>query len=246
MRTKQWIMRGLLGVVIGWGFAIGSASSAETGKGVTSGASDVSSKATDPGSAKAATPPAPAPQALPTPSEPAASPAVAPPPTKPRSQNDEARTRLNGTNWSLDLIRVSGSEKEKGKSEKDSVTFGTRTVSSDRLSKSGFPTSNYSVNVGDDGVLVWETMQAHSEGKGVAFWRGETHGDKMEGVLSNQPTGGSPEEFSFTGRQIGGAAVSSAEAQTTAAPHAIPVTTTVAEKARTPAPQPASTKKKKR
>ena len=241
MRTNQWIVRGFLSVVVGWGFAIGSTSSAETGKGATSGAGDVSSKTTDPASVKTATPPAPAPQAPPTPSEPAAPPAVAPPPTKPISQNDEVRARLTGTSWSLELVSLS--QNEKGKIQKDTVTFEAHTVSSDRLSKAGFPTSNYSLNIGEDGVAVWETMQAHSEGKGVAFWRGEIHGDTMEGVLSNQPTGGSPEEFSFTGHQIGGAAVSSAVAQTTAAPRAEPLTTSIAEKALT---QPASTKKKKR
>lgn len=236
MQTKRWVVRGLVfGVIVGCGFTVGVAASADGDNGAASATGEApaaSGDSTTPPTTPSI-PPASAsasPQASPTPSE-SSAPTIAPPPTPKKSKDEGGRARLNGTNWSLDLVRISGSDKEKGKNEKDTVTFGTRTVSSDRLSKAGFPTSNYSVNVGDDGaLLVWETMQAHGEGKGVAFWRGEIRGDNMEGILSKQPTGSAPEEFSFTGRQMG-AAAPVVEAQPAAIP---PTEPAEAQKAKAP------------
>ena len=229
MQTKRWLVQVLLGMLIGC-VCIASSVLAEGGNGATSGAKETPSKASDHATSQAGTPstvqvpvpvtPPPASAQLPpVSSEPAAPQAVVPSPKA--GSNAHVRARLNGTSWSLELIMVSGSEKEKGKIQKDTVTFGTQTISSDRLTKAGFPTSNYSLTVGDDGVAVWETMQTHSNGKGVAFWRGEIHGDAMEGVLSKQPTGGGAEEFSFTGHQIGeGATTGGGAPQTSATSHA--------------------------
>lgn len=120
---------------------------------------------------------------------------------KPKTSEVEVRAQLDGTRWSLQVTPLSGGEKVK--SQKDTVTFDTKQISSERLSKAGFPTSNYTLTVGDDGVAVWETMQT-KEGEGVAFWRGELHGSTMRGVLSKHPAEGNPEDFSFTGQETSG------------------------------------------
>jgi len=105
----------------------------------------------------------------------------------------EIRERLDGSIWSL-ILNESGGGK---KNIKDTLTFDGRTVSSERLLKEGYNTSNYSLMVQDDGSAVWQTMQV-KEGAGRSFWRGEFKGeDKMYGMLSKQPTEGTPQNFSF-------------------------------------------------
>jgi hypothetical protein len=111
---------------------------------------------------------------------------------------DEIRARLDGTSWTLVLKPM----EEGQKTQKDTLTFQGREVTSQRLTKAGYNSSNYSVNIGGDGVAVWETMQT-KEGEGVAFWRGELQGETMQGVLSQQPTEGPVQAFSFTATQTG-------------------------------------------
>ena len=113
---------------------------------------------------------------------------------------EEVRAKLDGTTWSLELRPFEGSEGGKKKNPQDAVTFHGTTVASERLSKRGYGPSNYSLKVNDDGTATWETMQT-KEGTGVAFWRGEVQGETMRGVLSQQPTGGATENFSFSGKQ---------------------------------------------
>lgn len=132
--------------------------------------------------------------------QPVAAPAVAPAAPQPATvqkspkeqKQEEVRAQLNGTSWLLHLrSEVSGKQRD------DALTFAGRTVTSDWLSKAGYNTSNYSLRIEDNGLIVWETMQS-KEGEGVAFWRGELQGNVMSGVLSKQPSKGSPESFSFT------------------------------------------------
>ena len=129
-------------------------------------------------------------------SQPAAAPAPAA--VKPKPPEDAVRIQLNGTRWLLDLTPISASGKVKP--QKDTVTFNGQQISSERMTKAGYPTSNYTLTIGDDGVAVWETMQT-KESEGVAFWRGEFHGSAMRGVLSRHPTNNAPEDFSFSGRE---------------------------------------------
>ena len=114
------------------------------------------------------------------------------------SPQDDVRTLLDGTSWTLDLMPLSGGEK--AKPQQDTVSFAKTKVVSEQLSKAGYPESNYSLTIGDDGVAVWETMQT-KEGDGVAFWRGELHGATMRGMLSRHPTDGPAKDFSFVGKK---------------------------------------------
>ena len=105
----------------------------------------------------------------------------------------EVRERLNGSVWSLEMNSTDGGKK----GVKDTLTFAGRTVSSERLVKDGYNTSNYSIMVQDDGSAVWQTMQI-KEGAGRVFWRGEFSAeDKMYGMMSKQPEGEANEDFSF-------------------------------------------------
>ena len=119
------------------------------------------------------------------------------------SQEEEIRATLEGTTWPLEVTPLLSGGKTKG--YKDTVTFTARQVISEKLSKGGYPSSNYSLTIGDDGVPVWETMQT-KEAAGVVFWRGELHGSAMRGVVSKHPTEGAAEDFSFVGQEAAGKA----------------------------------------
>lgn len=125
---------------------------------------------------------------------------AAEPSTKPLSPEDQLRAQLDGTQWSLQLNPSSGAKDVKP--QKDTISFTKRQVSSAFLTKAGYPTSNYSLTLGNDGRAVWETMQT-KEGEGVTFWRGEIEGAVMHGVLSKHPLEGNPEDYSIVGQIVG-------------------------------------------
>ena len=112
------------------------------------------------------------------------------------AKEKEAKDFLNGTRWSLELVPLSG-PKEK-KPLKDSLRFDQGRLTSEVLSKEGYPASNITLTVGDDGITVWETMQTQ-EDTGVVFWRGEVQENSMRGVLSKHPVQGDSVDFSFSG-----------------------------------------------
>ena len=116
-------------------------------------------------------------------------------------RQEEMLAALNGSSWELELRPFEAGEK-KPKILKDTVTFKGATVTSERLGKLGYGSSNFSLNVKEDGTATWETMQSKA-GEGTAFWRGEVDKDKMRGVLSQQPTGAAAENFTFVGTRIG-------------------------------------------
>lgn len=107
-----------------------------------------------------------------------------------------AASQLNGTTWTVDMTPLSGEKAQKPL--KDTLTFDAGKVTSQVLSRDGYPTSNYTLTIHDDGAVVWETMQT-KEGAGVAFWRGERHGDTMRGILSRHPAEGASLDYSFSG-----------------------------------------------
>ena len=115
------------------------------------------------------------------------------------AKEKEAAALLNGTIWSIEWTPLSGGKPKKPL--KDTLTFENGKVTSETLSRDGYPTSNYTLTVGEDGVTVWETMQT-KEKTGVVFWRGERQGDTMRGILSKQPADGPPVDHSFSGRLV--------------------------------------------
>ncbi len=138
--------------------------------------------------------------------EPAAAPAAAS--AKPKTPEETVRAELSGTKWLIELTPISGGGKVKP--AKDSVTFDATKIGSEHMVKQGYSESNYTLTIGEDGTAVWETMQT-KESEGVAFWRGEFHGDVMRGVLSKHPLKGDPEDFSFSGREENGKTIGASE-----------------------------------
>ena len=149
----------------------------------------------------------------PAPTAPAAPESPAPPaPSEERVRQEklrqELRAKLEGTRWTLQL--TSG---EAGTTPlQDTLTFKSGQVTSERLAKLGYGSSNCSLSFeGDAGI--WETMQ-RKEGAGVVFWRGELRDDSMQGMISEQPAKGAAKEYSFTGAK--------AEADASQLPEAAP------------------------
>lgn len=107
---------------------------------------------------------------------------------------ERKRNELNNTEWMLELTPLSG----KGKKESELVVFTNNQISFSTLGKKGFPSTNYTLSVQPDGIVVWETMQTSDKGS-VAFWRGEMDGmmQSVRGILSHQIDENTKEDFSF-------------------------------------------------
>jgi hypothetical protein len=85
---------------------------------------------------------------------------------------------------------------------RDQIKFAGKAFQSHYFASQGFSPSNYSVTVNRNGVVTWETMQRNEKGE-VIMWRGDWQGNKMEGVMSYQSSGGSPKDFSFMSSHFG-------------------------------------------
>ncbi len=101
---------------------------------------------------------------------------------------------LNNTEWTIDLVSMSA----KSKKEVDVITIKNSQVTIASFNKKGFPTTNFTLTVQEDGTVIWETMQT-SEKSGIAFWRGELDSklQNMRGVVSHQLDNKSKQDYSF-------------------------------------------------
>lgn len=97
---------------------------------------------------------------------------------------------LKSTEWHIKLTEAGGKETP------DTITFTEGRFVSASLNGLGFPSTNYSLSLEDNGRLVWETMQTAADGS-VASWRGEIEQGKMKGILSLRLEGKAPQDFSF-------------------------------------------------
>jgi hypothetical protein len=102
--------------------------------------------------------------------------------------------QLNNTEWTIEMSPLNG----KGKKELDIVTFKNNQVSVAGFTKRGFPTTNFTLSVQDDDIVVWETMQTAEKG-GIAFWRGEMDMamQSMRGVVSHHIDEKTKADYSF-------------------------------------------------
>jgi hypothetical protein len=128
------------------------------------------------------------------------------------SPEAEIMRHLQAGPWTIEMTSLGATSKP----VTDTLTFEQRKMTSKRLGSEGYPSSNISLNIGDDGVPVWETMQT-KEGGGVVFWRGELHGSTMRGIISKHPVEGPSIDFSFKGAGPEAPAVAAAP-EVTAAP----------------------------
>jgi hypothetical protein len=67
----------------------------------------------------------------------------------------------------------------------DDLVFQDGKFTSKKMSKKGYPSTNYTITPSEGGPSVWETMQTSAD-DGVTFWRGEWTKDSMTGVINRQ------------------------------------------------------------
>lgn len=116
-----------------------------------------------------------------------------------REAEARAKETLAAKKWTIYLTIIGA---KKAKSETDVLTFAEGKLTSKNLSSKGYPTSNITVTVQDNGTIIWETMQTKENGD-MAFWRGELEGEIMRGVLSLQSVKGGAQDFSFSNVSAG-------------------------------------------
>lgn len=92
----------------------------------------------------------------------------------------QKKAEIEGTEWTVDVRPMTG----KAKGEKDILTFANNQVVSKNMSAKGYPATNFSMRILEDGeTYTWETMQ--NAGGNIAFWRGDIGPDGiMRGVVS--------------------------------------------------------------
>ena len=91
--------------------------------------------------------------------------------------------------------------KDSEEPRRDILTFDQGMISSQLLTPDEFQPARFTVTLTEDAAPTWEAMQS-SLRAGVAFWRGELHGEEMRGVLSTQPLEGSSTDFLFVGHRM--------------------------------------------
>ena len=106
-----------------------------------------------------------------------------------------AKEKLDNLVWHIEVAQMT-SEPQK-ETYKDTLRFSDNKVGSEHLSSDDFPSTNYTVSMGGENIVVWETMQT-SEKKGLAFWKGEVEGGVMRGVLSRHFDEKTVRDYSFS------------------------------------------------
>ena len=99
-----------------------------------------------------------------------------------RKMVEEKKKDLNGTSWGIDIKSSAGKGILSGS---DQLVFQDGKFTSKKLSKKGYPSTNYTITPSENGPSVWETMQTSAD-DGVTFWRGEWTKDSMSGVINRQ------------------------------------------------------------
>jgi hypothetical protein len=105
------------------------------------------------------------------------------------------KAKLNNTEWAIS-VKPSG---EKGKVEADVISFVEGKMISKNMRNAGFNDAEVNVRIGEEGLVIWETMQ--SDGKGdFAFWRGDIENGKMKGMMTKEDKRGIISNFSFASK----------------------------------------------
>lgn len=111
-----------------------------------------------------------------------------------KKAEEKVRGILFSKEWTISLTETTA---KKPKTEIDVLNFKEGKFNSKNLSASGFPASNFTVTVQDDGTAVWETMQTAEKGD-MASWRGEIQNDSMRGILSKRFLKGQAQDYYFS------------------------------------------------
>jgi hypothetical protein len=130
------------------------------------------------------------------PAEESAKKEVRPSDKKAKEITAKKRAELANTAWN---IEIAAPGKEGAQKLADLIFFKDNQFSSQEFSKKGFVPTNYSLTVGDDGAIVFETMQT-SEKAGTVFWRGEfREQNTLKGMLSEVSSDQKATDYSFAG-----------------------------------------------
>ena len=114
-----------------------------------------------------------------------------------KAAEKKAKETLAEKEWTIKVTQSASASTKKAKPEIDVLTFSPEgKVTSKNSAAKGYPATNVTVTVQDNGTIIWETMQTNPE-VGVLFWRGELNNTIMNGSLTLQPQKGSIEEFYF-------------------------------------------------
>ncbi|MCX7661922.1 MAG: hypothetical protein N2Z79_04480 [Candidatus Omnitrophica bacterium] len=111
-----------------------------------------------------------------------------------KEKEEQAKKKLSMKEWVIYLTPMAG---KVAKAKTDILNFNEGKFNSQNLSQKGYPSSNITLTIQDNGVIVWETMQTAESGD-VAFWRGELEGEVMRGVVSIHPLNAENEDYSFS------------------------------------------------
>ena len=105
------------------------------------------------------------------------------------------KAKLNNTEWTIS-VKPSG---EKGKVETDVISFVEGKMISKNMKNAGFNDAEFNVRIGEEGVVIWETMQSDEKGDST-FWRGDIENGKMKGMLTKENNRGVMSNFSFASK----------------------------------------------
>ncbi|MFH0839251.1 MAG: hypothetical protein V1893_03600 [Candidatus Omnitrophota bacterium] len=104
----------------------------------------------------------------------------------PMAQEEEKKPMvINATKWSVALTPMA--EKKGQSAINDTLSFNDGKFTSEAFAGKGYPVTNYSLSLKDDGKTIWETMQSKDDDEKL-FWHGElnTDGKSMRGVVSER------------------------------------------------------------
>ncbi|MBI3011944.1 MAG: transposase [Candidatus Omnitrophica bacterium] len=107
---------------------------------------------------------------------------------------------LEGTEWGIQLAPFIPTNGKGAEAIRQGQLAFTRTRLSSTTGFNGQEglSSPYKVMSKANGNLVWETIQTTPQGEMIT-WQGELRGTTMQGVVTRQPIGKTPEQFTFVG-----------------------------------------------
>jgi len=115
---------------------------------------------------------------------------------------ENAKATMESKEWAVFVSpTVSQAGRRVKGGETEVLIFKDGKVSGKGLMARGYPESNFTLTVQNDGTAVWETMQVN-EKDGIVFLRGELKDTGMRGVISNQPMKGEKSTANFSTNQV--------------------------------------------
>ena len=116
--------------------------------------------------------------------------------TRFENRNPLALTELEGTQWEIEMLPLSGGEASE--MVKDKIRFSGGRLRSEYFAARGYGEALYVLQPEANGVALWTAVLINLNGEKVS-WRGTWQGDNMKGIASLLSAGNPPRNFSFFG-----------------------------------------------